>query len=219
MFTGLIEARGRVMSAGQGKVSVSTPWTGLRRGESLSVSGVCLTVTKGRGTRYDLDVVPETLSKTNLGRLKSGDFVNLERAMRFSDRIGGHLVTGHVDGVGKVTSLTAEARGKRLDVRVPAAFAPYLAPMGSVAVDGVSLTLADADDAVVTVALIPETLTHTTLGGVATGDAVNIELDLIAKYVARMLGYGRAGARPARTRRVTQIPEGTLAQMAEEGYL
>ena len=218
MFTGLIEARGRVAAAGRGTLSIRTPWTGLRRGESLSVNGVCLTVTGGRGKRVDLDVVPETLSKTTLGRLKPGESVNLERAMRLSDRIGGHFVTGHVDGVGRVAAVRAEATGKRLEVKAPAACRPYLAPKGSVAVDGVSLTVVDAADGVFSVALIPETLERTTLGRAKSGDEVNIEIDMIAKYVAQWF-VARASAREPALKGGPQFPEGTLAQMAEEGYL
>lgn len=173
MFTGIIERQGRVAAPGR-KLRVATGWTDLKFGESVAVQGVCLTVARLEGDVAGFDLVAETLSRTTLGDLRSGDRVNLERALRASDRLSGHLVQGHVDGTG----LVARA-GSMLHVETP--LAAQLVPKGSVAVDGVSLTVVDADPGKFTVALIPTTRRITTLGRVRKGSRVNVELDVLLK--------------------------------------
>jgi riboflavin synthase len=173
MFTGIVEKRGRVLRAGR-RMEVDTGWRDLVLGESVSVSGVCLTVARIDGPRAGFDVVTETMKKTSLGGLKPGDEVNLERALKSGDRLGGHVVQGHVDGTGVVLRSGAELR-----VRTP--LAAQMVAKGSVAVDGVSLTVVDATSDAFWIALIPTTRRLTTLGRVRPGDRVNVELDVLLK--------------------------------------
>lgn len=176
---------------GGSRLSVEAPelWPALENGGSLSVSGVCLTVaSREKENIVCLDVVPETMARTTLGDLKRGSRVNLELPLRLSDLVGGHLVSGHVDGVGDVIAVRPEGEGKRMTIRPPADLMKYVAYKGSVAVAGVSLTVASAGDGIFEVALIPYTLNKTTLGELGDGARVNLEADLIAKYVERLLG-------------------------------
>ena len=173
MFTGIVARKGRVVRPGR-KLVLETGWKDLAHGESVSVAGVCLTVAKLDGTTAAFDLVAETLKKTNLGKLKRGDPVNLERALRHGDRLSGHLVQGHVEGTGVVTQT-----GKTL--RVETELASQMIPKGSITVDGVSLTIVDVEPGAFTVALIPTTRKITTLGRVKKGARVNLELDLMTK--------------------------------------
>ena len=201
MFTGLISDVGVVERldprAGGARITIrpgTLPVDELVPGESVAVNGACLTVVERGGGRMSFDAVPETLARTTLGSWKSGTRVNLERALRLSDRLGGHLVQGHVDAVGKVVARIAEGQGARLTVWMPAAIAPLVAEKGSVAIDGVSLTVASAGRDRFEVALIPETLSRTVLGDAAAGTAVNLEADVVARHVARLREFaGPAG--------------------------
>jgi riboflavin synthase len=197
MFTGLVEALGEVETLareGAGRrVAVRVPpgWTGdVGAGDSVAVNGVCLTAVTVDPGRLAFDLAEETLRVTTLGELAPGDRVNLERPLRLGGRVGGHLVLGHVDGVGRVVTIRPEGGGRRLGVAVPPAVRPLLIPKGSVAVDGVSLTVAGLDDAGFTAALIPHTLTATTLGVREVGARVNLEMDVIGKYVQALVGTG-----------------------------
>ena len=171
----------------------------LALGESVAVSGVCLTVVDSLPGVLAFDLAEETLRVTTLGGLGAGDPVNLERPLRFDGRLGGHLVLGHVDGVGRVTRVRPEGEGTRVDVEVPARLRPLLIPKGSVAVDGVSLTVAALEEDAFAVALIPHTLAVTTLGQRRGGDPVNLEMDVIGKYV-RGFRAGRCRSRGAEGR-------------------
>ena len=177
MFTGIVERMGRVVRPGR-RLALETGWTDLALGESVSVAGVCLTVARLDGPLAHFDLVAETLKKTNLGGLRRGDRVNLERALRHGDRISGHLVQGHVEGTGQVTQ-----SGQTL--RVETDLALQMIPKGSITVDGVSLTIVDADPDAFTVALIPTTRRITTLGTVRKGARVNLELDPMTKRPAK----------------------------------
>jgi riboflavin synthase len=196
MFTGIIEELGVVESLqDQGdavRLTVRGPLVtsdaGL--GDSIAVNGVCLTVAERTDELFTADVMRETLMKTGLGQLAAGAPVNLERAVTPSTRLGGHVVQGHVDDVGTVVSRTPSEHWEVVEIGFPERLSPYLVEKGSVTVDGISLTVVEVDDArgVFSVSLIPETLARTTLGFRQTGDAVNLEVDVIAKYVERMLG-------------------------------
>lgn len=198
MFTGLVEELGRVKAARGGagglQLVIGARMAGQARvGESISVNGVCLTVT-GRGDGFfTAEVMPETVRRTTLGSLRAGDPVNLERSLQVGGRLGGHLVTGHIDGVGTVTSREREGSSVVLVIRGPEEVHRYLVPKGSVAVDGVSLTVAALTGDGFLVSLIPHTAGVTTLGGKSPGDRVNLEADLIGKYVERLLGAYRQG--------------------------
>jgi riboflavin synthase alpha subunit len=202
MFTGLVEALGRVgavETVGSGRrlrvVVPKEPAWRLELGESVAVSGVCLTVVEAGPGRLAFDLAEETLRVTTLGELGAGDPVNLERPLRFDGRLGGHLVLGHVDGIGRVTGIRPEGDGVWLEVEVPRGLRPLLIPKGSVTVDGVSLTVAGLEESVFAVALIPHTLAVTTLGRRRTGDPVNLEMDVIGKYVRGfMQEWERQGA-------------------------
>ena len=199
MFTGIVEALGTVgavQKTREGRrLAVTVPdepaWR-LSLGESVAVSGVCLTVVDSAPGRLAFDLAEETLRVTTLGGLGAGDPVNLERPMRLDGRLGGHLVLGHVDGVGRVIRVRPEGDGVRIDVEVPARLRPLLIPKGSVAVDGVSLTVAALEGDAFAVALIPHTLAVTTLGQRRGGDAVNLEMDVIGKYVRGFLEQWQA---------------------------
>ena len=173
MFTGIVERMGRVVKPGR-RLAIETGWKGLAPGESVAVSGVCLTVARLDGTVAGFDVVEETLKRTHLGRLRKGDPANLERALKFGDRLGGHLVQGHVEGVG-----TVSRTGKLL--RVESDLAAQMTPKGSITVDGVSLTIVDVETEAFTVALIPTTRRLTTLGRAKKGTRVNLELDVMTR--------------------------------------
>jgi len=195
VFTGIVEELGTVTALEeQGdamRLSVRGPHVvaDATRGDSIAVNGCCLTVAAYDGETFTADVMRETLLKTSLGALAPGSRVNLERAVTPSTRLGGHVVQGHVDGVGTLQSREPSEHWELVAVSLPATLARYLVAKGSVAVDGVSLTVVEVDDAEhrFTVSLIPETLARTTLGHKQVGDPVNLEVDVIAKYVERML--------------------------------
>jgi len=194
MFTGIIEGVGMLasmdMRGGDARLGIdvgSLPFIDVRLGESIAVNGVCLTVVAFSATRFEADASNETLSLTTLGGLAHGSVVNLERAMRTTDRLGGHLVSGHVDGVGTVLDIQHDARAQRWRFAVPTTLSRYIAKKGSICVDGVSLTVNAVDIEGFEVALIPHTVAHTAFAQTAVGDAVNLEIDLLARYVERLL--------------------------------
>jgi riboflavin synthase len=190
MFSGIVEELGVVREIGPPRLSVGcrTVTTDSEVGASIAVSGVCLTVVERGDGSLTFDLSEETLRRTSLGRLGPGEHVNLERPATLMSRLGGHLVQGHVDGVGKVSGFEPDAMGGAwLTVVPPSHLLRYLVEKGSVAVDGVSLTVAGLGDGAFSVALIPHTLTVTTLGRAGPGDPVNLEVDVIAKYVERLL--------------------------------
>ena len=194
MFTGLIEGIGRLASRetrdGDGRLKIdvgSLPFATVQKGESIAVNGVCLTVVAFDACSFEADASTETLALTTLGDLPLGRALNLERAMRPTDRLGGHMVSGHVDGVGRVLRIRDDARAQRWRFGAPAALLRYVAGKGSICVDGVSLTVNAVDGEGFEVALVPHTLAHTAFGETAVGDAVNLEVDLVARYVERLL--------------------------------
>jgi riboflavin synthase len=193
MFTGLVEERGRVLEV-ESRPAGRRLWIGARGvlegtavGDSIAVSGCCLTVVELRGDRFSVEAVPETLSRTTLGGWSAGEPVNLERSLRLDQRLGGHLVQGHVDGVGTVRTVEPEGEGRRVAIEVPAPLARFVAEKGSIAVDGVSLTVAGVEGARCEIALIPHTLAVTVAGDYAPGRRVNLEVDLLARYLDRLL--------------------------------
>jgi riboflavin synthase len=196
VFTGIVEERGRVVRVEGPALTVEAVTVGADAeiGSSIAVSGVCLTVVSNepsdgdRGRLLSFDLAPETLARTTLGGLRSGDGVNLERPVTLLTRLGGHLVQGHVDGEGEVREVRSVQDGCEMTFGLPEGAARYVVEKGSIAVDGVSLTVAGAGDDWFGVALIPHTLEVTTLGGLEPGDRVNLEVDLMAKYVERLTG-------------------------------
>jgi len=193
MFSGIVEEVGRVRELGSHHISVAahTVLTDTRVSDSISVSGVCLTVTRVDSESFSADVMPETLRRTNLGTLTPGDMVNLERAVTPSTRLGGHIVLGHVDGVGRVLSMVAEESAAIMTVQAPGDVMRYVAVKGSVTVDGVSLTVARLMPDSFAVSLVSYTTSQTTLGLARPGRMVNLEVDVIARYVERL--YGQRG--------------------------
>jgi riboflavin synthase len=195
MFTGLVESMGRVASisptaSGQGRrlwIAAPAMHDGFRVGDSVAVNGCCLTVTALAADRFAVEAVPETLARTTIGALTAGQFVNLERPLRVDQRLGGHMVQGHVDGVGEVVAVATEGDGRRVTLEIPAALARFVAEKGSLAVDGTSLTVAAVEGRRCEVALIPHTLDVTVSGHYQRGTRVNLEVDLIARYLARLL--------------------------------
>jgi len=195
MFTGIVEERGRVaaltLEPGSARLSVHADivLNGVEHGASIAVNGVCLTVVQNDGDGFTVDVMPETLRCSSLGALSAGSAVNLERAVLVSGRLGGHVVQGHVDGVGTVRSREPGPRWDVVCIDLPRELARYVVGKGSIAVDGVSLTVTDVDDreGTFSVSLIPTTLDLTTLGTARPGTPVNLEVDVLAKYVERLL--------------------------------
>lgn len=197
MFTGLIEGVGTLVSrqpvGGDVRLRIgvgSLPFTDVALGESIAINGVCLTVVAFDDAHFEADASNETLSLTTLGQLAEGQALNLERAMRPSDRLGGHLVSGHVDGVGRVTGIEPDARSQRWRFEAPTALLKYIAQKGSICVDGVSLTVNAVHADGFEVALIPHTVAHTAFAQTGVDAAVNLEIDLVARYVERLLGAG-----------------------------
>ncbi len=215
MFTGLIEDLGTLRDirtgADQARLTVATglPMAELTLGESIAINGVCLTVTSFGDGAFLADVSPETLSCTSLGHLSRGARVNLERALRLSDRLGGHLVTGHVDGQARIIECRKDGNAWRFNFQTDAAVSSFLVAKGSVTIDGISLTVNDVSDDTFSLVVIPHTLAMTTLQDRKVGDAVNVETDLIGKYVARFLQDG-----------TTAKPQGvTMDLLAKGGFL
>ena len=196
MFTGIVEERGVVRAIAPARLSVGcrTVTSDAVEGSSIAVNGACLTVVERSQDRLAFDVSEETLRRTSFSRLRPGDPVNLERPLTLSTRLGGHLVQGHVDGVGEVTAFERTTEGGAwVSVQAPGEIARYLVEKGSVCVDGVSLTVAGRDGDTFAIALIPHTLEATTLGTAEVGDPVNLEVDVIAKYVEALLQPGGHG--------------------------
>ncbi len=198
MFTGLISHLGNVKSIELNKESAKLVITNpaitkeIKVGDSISVNGVCLTATEFDSEGFTVDVMVQTLNLTSTGKLKAGDLVNLELATKSSDRLGGHIVQGHVDGVAQVVAIAQEPKWQRMDIKLPRALMKYVVAQGSITVEGVSLTVGQLDDDAdqVIVWLIPETLAKTNLSKKQVGDLLNIEVDVLAKYVERLIAKG-----------------------------
>jgi riboflavin synthase len=195
LFTGIIEEIGRVTAgrAGELAIAASDVMAGMERGASIAVNGVCLTVTDFDRSSFSVKVMPETLRRTNLGRLAAGDRVNLERALPLGGRLGGHLVQGHVDATGRVVSVTREGEARLISFYAPPEVTEYLVEKGFIAVDGVSLTIVSKDTTSFGVSVVDYTLKHTTLGSRRVGDTVNLEVDIIGKYVKQFTQADKRG--------------------------
>ena len=187
MFTGLVREVGKVVSFDDGRLRIESSLAAAI-GDSVSIAGCCLTVVDGDRRTLAFDAVPETLARTTLGQLEAGARVNLEPALRAGEALGGHYVQGHVDGVGSVRSVQPEGEGSRAWFDAPPEILRYCVEKGSIAVEGVSLTVAEVDDEGFAVARVPHTLAATTLGSLSPGDEVNLEADVLAKYVERLAG-------------------------------
>ena len=192
MFTGLVQGIGSVAgierSDDGARVTIATPLVAeLATGDSIAINGVCLTAVELDGESFAADAMNETLARTSLGDLAPGSQVNLELPLRATDRLGGHVVQGHVDGLGSILDATDDGFARRIRIGAPADVLRYVVEKGSIAVDGVSLTVTEVDDRSFTVSLIPETLQRTNLGAVDTGRRVNLEVDVLAKYVEKLM--------------------------------
>ena len=202
MFTGLVEELGIVHAAEprpEGRrfwIGAARVLDGMQVGDSIACSGCCLTAVAVEPGRFAVEAVPETLRCTTLGGWEAGTAVNLERSLRFGDRLGGHLMQGHVDATGTVLAVVAEGDGRRVKLELPPELRRFVAWKGSLAVDGVSLTVAGLADSACEIAYIPHTLAVTTAGSYAAGTRVNLEVDLLARYLARMLDTAGEGPRP-----------------------
>ncbi len=187
MFTGIVEEIGKVVStAGKLTIAAGKALEGMQNGDSMAVNGVCLTLTSFDDKSFSAEVMPETLDKTNLGLLRPGDEVNLERPLSANDRLGGHFVQGHIDDRGRVSSVSRNGEALLISFDVPSRLMPYIVEKGFIAVDGVSLTVISRDDSSFRVSLVGYTREHTTLGKRGVGDVVNLEVDIIAKYVEQL---------------------------------
>lgn len=220
MFTGLIEEIGMLQSIQKGAqdyqltIEASTVLQDVQLGDSIAVNGVCLTVTSFTGNTFTVDVMPETIKATTLQTLTAGNKVNLERAMTANRRFGGHFVTGHVDGVGEITRILPEHNAVYFTVRPKPELMPFLVPKGSIAVDGISLTVVDVTEDTFSISIIPHTLTATNLHTKHVGDLVNLECDMLAKYIDRLLEVrlGGLGEKQGRSSRIT------LELLRENGF-
>jgi riboflavin synthase len=201
MFTGLVQALGQVKTIKNAETSAQIEITSpeiaaqIAQGDSVSVNGTCLTVTSFTNDSFEVDVMIQTLNLTTTGGLKEGSAVNLELATRASDRLGGHIVQGHVDGVAKISQISADDQWTRMDISVPAHLMKYVVSQGSICLEGVSLTVGELNDASdqVSVWLIPETLDQTNLSKKIIGDSLNVEVDVLAKYVERLIARSEEG--------------------------
>jgi riboflavin synthase len=195
MFTGIVEEVGKVISAGAGglKIAADGVLEGMQRGASMAVNGVCLTVTAFDDKSFSADVMPETMDKTNLGLLHPGDGVNLERPLVADGRLGGHFVQGHIDDRARVSSVSRSGEARLLRFDVPPKLMPYIVEKGFIAVDGVSLTVVSRDNNSFQVSIVGYTLEHTILGSRGVGDVVNLEVDIIAKYVEQLTKPNSSG--------------------------
>jgi len=219
MFTGIVEEMGKIKKIHHGSDSARLTIEGdvvlkdVKIGDSIAVNGICLTVVKFNDRFFDVDVMAETLRKTNLEELKPGDRVNLERALKVGDRLGGHIVSGHIDGVGVIVNQQREDIAILTDISAPVEVMKYVVTKGSVAIDGISLTVVNCTDKMFRVSLIPHTAKLTTLGYKKVGDRVNLESDIIGRYVERLMGFRETGADKGTSSGLT------LELLAENGYL
>ncbi len=195
MFTGIIEEVGRVTAVSSGKLGIAATKVlqGMEPGGSISVNGACLTVTEFSSKSFSVDIMPETLKRTNLGLLRAGDGVNLERPLTMEKFLGGHLVQGHIDDTGRIASVTQQGETALVRIEAPPEVMRYIVEKGFMAVDGISLTVVNIDAASFTVSVVNYTLENTVLGNRKTGDIVNLEVDIIAKYVERFNKKGDSG--------------------------
>lgn len=202
MFTGIIEEVGVIKNIKMGAksavitIQANTVMEDIHLGDSIAMNGVCLTVTSFDKNSYSVDVMHETLRRTNLGALKGGSRVNLERAMAADGRFGGHIVAGHVDGTGVITSMKQDDNAVWIDIETDASVLKYIVEKGSITIDGISLTVAQVDSRSFAVSVIPHTGMHTTLLEKKPGDSVNLETDMIGKYVEKLLGYQEQEKQP-----------------------
>jgi len=195
VFTGIVEEIGKVTSAQPGNLVITANQVlpGLELGGSIAVNGVCLTVTGFNSKSFSVDIMPETLRRTNLGLLGAGDEVNLERPLTPEKQLGGHFVQGHIDDTGRVTSVTWDGEAMLIRIEAPAEAMRYIVNQGFIAVDGVSLTIVNCDASSFLVSIVDYTRKHTTLGSKQVGDLVNLEVDIIAKYIERLSQAHRPG--------------------------
>lgn len=195
MFTGIISDIGEIGDISGGRIVIGCGYAAgsIAIGASIACDGACLTATSvtpaGSGCRFTVDASNETLSRTTLGQWRAGRRINLERALKAGDELGGHIVLGHIDGVGRIETIEPDGVSRRFLVSSPPALAPFIAAKGSVAVDGISLTVNEVTQSAFGINIIPHTLTHTTLGTKNPGDAVNLEIDVLARYVARGMEF------------------------------
>jgi riboflavin synthase len=194
MFTGIVLAKGRLASIAErggdlelGVEAAGLDWARVNLGDSIAVQGVCLTVTRKQGASFFADVSRETMAKSTLGKLKAGSGVNLEPSLRAGDALGGHMVSGHVDALGRLRKIAEDARSRRMEFELPADLMRFVAPKGSICIDGVSLTVNKVEGLLFDVNIIPHTLKETTLGELRIGDEVNIEIDVIARYLDALM--------------------------------
>lgn len=230
MFTGLIASLGTVERLAEGSTScrltVRAPQllSGVKIGDSIAVNGVCLTVVHLRGDTFTADVMPETVRRTTLHLLQPGDRVNLEKALRPTDGLDGHIVQGHVEGVGTIQQIISEGNARVYRIQAPGELLRYIVEKGSIAVDGISLTVTETDDSGFGVSLIPHTAKMTTLGYKSAGDAVNLETDILARYVEKMLGMDKKGNdfagrhKPGAAENNNSEPELTEAFLLRHGF-
>jgi riboflavin synthase len=196
MFTGMIEEKGKVLRmeyrGQEKKLTIELPpnLTEVQLGDSININGVCLTVVQKKEQRIELDISQETLQKTILGELREGDHVNLERALQLTGRLGGHIVTGHVDGIGEIIEKKKERDFLRLRIKIPESISRYIVQKGSITIDGISLTVNECIGEEIHLTLIPYTIEKTTLMDKKIGDQVNIETDILGKYVEKLLSQG-----------------------------
>lgn len=214
MFTGIIEDKAKVTKVeiiGESKrIFLTFPYdlTDVQPGDSINIDGVCLTVIEKNGKNLVFDLSPETLKRTTLVNLKEGNNVNFERALRFSDRLGGHIVTGHVDDIGTIIDKRWEGRFLNLFIRIPKSLSKYVVPKGAIAIDGISLTINEIHENEIRLAIIPITIQKTTLGDKKIGDKVNLETDILAKYIEGIL-----------SKNVESKKELTISFLKEHGFI
>ena len=221
MFTGIIEEVGEIESIRKGAksavitVKAKTVLSDLKEGDSVALNGVCLTATKVTSHNYSVDVMHETLNRTNLGEMKGGSKVNLERAMAADGRFGGHIVAGHIDGTGRILSMEKDDNAVWIVVGTDASILKYIIDKGSITIDGISLTVARVDAGSFAVSVIPHTGYHTTLLDKKPGDTVNLENDMVGKYIEKLISYGVVPGQAKDTPSESRI---TMEFLAENGF-